>query len=97
MPKGYVIFTEVVRDQGLFDAYVQRALPTITNAGGTPIVFETAAEVIEGDWRRPQVVVVEFESVDEAHTWYRSPEYQATIPDRQAAADAEAVIVAGLT
>lgn len=29
MPKGYVIFTEAIHDRARYDAYVQKALPTI--------------------------------------------------------------------
>lgn len=36
--KGYVIFTEVIRDQAGYDGYVQKALPTIIQSGGRPIV-----------------------------------------------------------
>jgi len=96
MPKAYVIFSEVVKEQPPFDAYVQKALPTITKAGGKPIVFDTAPEVLEGEWRRPQTVVVEFGSVEAARDWYNSAEYQVLISERQAAADADAIIVPGL-
>ena len=63
--------------------------------GGKLIVAHDGAEVLEGEWHGSRTVIVEFESVDAARTWYRSPEYQAAIPIRHAAADANAVIVAG--
>jgi len=33
MPKGYVIFTEDIHDEGQIDAYAQQAIPTILQAG----------------------------------------------------------------
>ena len=40
-------------------------------------------------------VLLEFESVEAARNWYRSAEYQGLAGRRHAAADSNAVIVAG--
>ena len=40
-------------------------------------------------------VILEFPSVEAAQAWYRSPEYQAAVPVRQAAAHCNGVIIAG--
>jgi len=95
MPRGYVIFTEVIRDQTGYDGYVQKALPTIMQQGGRPIVVHDNPEVIEGQWHGSRTVVLEFESVEAARNWYRSPEYQAIVGARHASADANAAIVSG--
>jgi len=34
MPKGYVIFTEDIRDEAGMNVYAQQAIPTIVQAGG---------------------------------------------------------------
>ena len=96
MPKGYVIFTSTVKDQAGLDAYAQKALPILAKAGGRPIAFDAAPAVLEGEWRRPVTMVVEFESVEAAHRWYDSSEYGAVRGERHAAADTDAVIVSGL-
>ncbi len=95
MPKGYVIFTEVIRDRARLEAYVQKAVPTVIQHGGRPIVVEDAPEVIEGQWHGSRTVVVEFESAEAARNWYRSSEYQAIVGERHAAAESNAVIVNG--
>ena len=95
MAKGYVIFTEVIRDQPRYDGYVQKAVPTILKSGGRPIVVHDNPEVIEGKWHGTKTVVLEFDSVEAARKWYRSPEYQSVIRERHASAEANAVIVAG--
>ncbi len=95
MAKGYFIFTEDVKDQDGMNAYSGKALPTIFQSGGKPIVVEPNAEVIEGAWHGQQTIILEFESVDAAKAWYNSPEYQAVIGERHAAADSNAVIVNG--
>ncbi len=95
MAKGYFIFTEDVKDEAALGAYAGKAIPTIMQSGGKPIVVERNAEVIEGTWHGQQTIIIEFESVDAAKAWYNSPEYQAIIGERHAAADSNAVIVGG--
>jgi uncharacterized protein (DUF1330 family) len=95
MPTGYVIFTEDIHDQAQIDAYAQQALPTILQAGGKILVVDDAPEQIEGSWHGKRTVILEFESVEAARNWYMSSEYQEIAPQRHAAADSNAAIVAG--
>jgi uncharacterized protein (DUF1330 family) len=95
MAKGYVIFTEDIRDRAEIDAYAQVAVPTILAAGGRIIALDDAPDSIEGSWHGTRTVILEFDSVDAARAWYNSSEYQAHAPRRHAAADSNAVIVAG--
>jgi uncharacterized protein (DUF1330 family) len=95
MPKGYMIATVEIRNRAGFEAYVQQALPTIQRAGGRPIVVDDHPEELEGSWHGPRTVLLEFDSVDAARAWYRSPEYQAVIGGRHQAAESNVVIVGG--
>lgn len=92
MGKGYVIFAEKVKDPAALNAYTQKAVPTVLQAGGKPIVFEPSPEVIEGQWPG-QTVIIEFESVAAAKAWYNSGAYKPLIAERRVAADSNAVIV----
>jgi uncharacterized protein (DUF1330 family) len=40
-------------------------------------------------------VILEFESVEAARSWYESSDYQAAIPLRQAGAETNVAIIAG--
>lgn len=95
MPKGYAIFTETINDQAGYDGYVAKALPTIVQRGGKVVVVHDDPDVIEGNWHGSRTVVLEFESVGAAREWYNSPEYQAIVGERHAAAEANAAIVSG--
>jgi uncharacterized protein (DUF1330 family) len=96
MPKGYVIFSEgPVRDQASMDAYGQKSFPTMMQAGGRVLVADDAPDVLEGTWGPARTVILEFDSVEAAREWYRSSEYQETIPLRQAAGDADVVLLSG--
>ncbi len=95
MPKGYVIFTEAVRDRSGMDAYSQVAAASVVKSGASVLAVDAQPEVLEGEWHGDTTVVLEFESVEAARTWYESAEYAAAKPLRQAAADSNAVIVSG--
>lgn len=93
MPKGYVIFATKIKDQVAYDEYVQKALPTVLQAGGRPIVVYDGPEVIEGAWHGGRTVVLEFNSMEAARTWHDSPAYQAVVGELHAAAEVNGVIV----
>ena len=95
MPKGYVIFTEAIRDKAGMDVYSQAAVPSIFGSGASVLAVDGQPEVLEGTWHGNQTVVLEFESVEAARAWYESDEYQKARPLREAAADTNAVIISG--
>jgi uncharacterized protein (DUF1330 family) len=95
MPKGYVILTEAVRDQAGIDAYARAAGPSMVSGGASVLAADGQPQVLEGSWHGDRTVVLEFDSVEAARAWYESPEYEKAKPLRQAAADTNAVIVAG--
>ncbi len=93
MAKGYVILTEAIKDPEGMKAYAQAAGSAMS--GAKILAVDTAAKVIEGAWHGDQTVLLEFESVDAARAWYESEGYQTAAKLRQAAADCNAVILAG--
>ena len=95
MPKGYVIFTEQVHDAEAMGSYSQGAIPSLLEAGGRIAVADTDASVLEGEGHGSQTVVLEFDTVEAARGWYESEGYQALIPQRQAAADSNVVLLTG--
>lgn len=95
MAKGYFIFTEDIHDQDGINAYGAKAIPTVLQSGGRPIVVDDNAEVIEGKWHGSRTVIIEFDSVEAAKAWYNSSEYQAVVGMRHAAADSNAAILSG--
>ena len=92
---AYVITYLEVTDPQAFQAYRHAAGPTFAPYGGKPIVVDGAFEVLEGMIQPRSVVVVEFESMEQARRWYASPEYAKTIPVRQQAANASLILVEG--
>lgn len=93
---AYVITYLEVTDPDAFQAYRKVAGPTFAAYGGKPIVVDGQFEVLEGMVEPKSVVVIEFESMEQARRWYASPEYAKTIPMRQSAASASLVLVEGV-
>ena len=89
---AYFIAQYVVNDPKLYREYQGAAAATINACGGEVVVFDVAAETIEGTPPGPQTVIVRFESTAAAKAWYESPQYQAVVGKRLAATHGFAVI-----
>ncbi|MBM4382222.1 MAG: DUF1330 domain-containing protein [Deltaproteobacteria bacterium] len=89
---AYFIAQYVVKNPALYGEYSQGAGPTVAAHGGKLVSFDVASETIEGKPPGQQTVIIEFESVDKAKAWYKSPAYQAVVGKRLAATEGFAVI-----
>lgn len=94
---AYIIFTEDITDPAAVQAYAGKAVPTVLASGGSPKIASGPAHVLEGEWHGQQTVMIEFESVEAAKAWYDSPEYQAVIGERHAAASSNVAIFDGFS
>jgi uncharacterized protein (DUF1330 family) len=54
-------------------------------------------ERLEGTWSPRAIIVVEFESLEQARTWYRSPEYALALQVRDEALSRNLILVDGIT
>ncbi|MBT5571912.1 MAG: DUF1330 domain-containing protein [Alphaproteobacteria bacterium] len=93
---AYVIADSKVHDPETMKNYGSKVGETLKKYGGRPIVAGGAIDVKEGNWTPTRVIVLEFESVEAAQTWYNSPEYQEILPIRLSAADDNFIIVDGV-
>ena len=53
-------------------------------------------EVLEGDWDPKTLVMLEFESMEQAKRWYRSPAYTRAREIRLRAASTNLILVEGV-
>ena len=95
MTKAYWIVRVSVRDADRYPDYLAAARPAFERYGAKFIVRGGKAETREGT-SRERNVVVEFKDRETAVACYRSPEYRAAKAIRQAAADADFIIVDGI-
>jgi uncharacterized protein (DUF1330 family) len=92
---AYVVVQESVHDQETFDAYRKDVPETVAAHGGRFIVRGGALSVVEGEWKLPRLVIIEFPTRAAAEAWYRSPAYQKLLPLRLKSCAGNLVIVDG--
>jgi uncharacterized protein (DUF1330 family) len=91
---AYVVVEVEVHDQEEYAAYGKLAEESLARHGGRFLVRGGAYEVIEGEWA-PRVIVLEFDSMDAARSWYHSDDYQACLPMRLNSTKSRMIAVEG--
>jgi uncharacterized protein (DUF1330 family) len=81
-----VIVELAVTDQAIYDQYKELATASVAAHGGVYKVRGGKIEAVEGEPITDRFVVLEFPDTEAARTWYNSPDYQAALPMRLAAA-----------
>ncbi len=93
---AYIIVQIDVKDPVIYDEYKALAPASIEAYGGRYIVRGGEVETLEGAWKPPRFVVLEFPDTTAARAWWASPEYAEAKALRQRAAGSEMILVAGL-
>ena len=93
---AYVILDIEVHDPVRYEDYKRLASETIAKHGGKYLVRGGKHEPLEGAWDLDRVVVLEFENMAKARTWWSSEEYARAKDIRLTAARAKAVLVEGM-
>jgi len=84
---AYIVGTITIRDEALWSRYVAGVAETFRPHGGE-LVFRAKGPVsLAGQAHGNRVVVARFSDMEALRRWHDSPEYQALIPLRDAAAD----------
>jgi len=82
----YVVVELSVVDTDRYELYKSLAEESIAAHGGSYKVRGGTTESVEGAPVTDRVVILEFPDLGAARSWYSSPEYQAALQIRQAAA-----------
>ena len=96
MTKAYIIAQATVTNPEQYEGYKALAGAAVAQYDGKYIVRGGATHLLEGDWAPPRLVILEFESVEQAKRFYDSPEYRAARQQRQGAAQMNMLVVEGL-
>jgi uncharacterized protein (DUF1330 family) len=91
---AYVIAEVEVTDAAAFQDYVAKAVPTL-GPHKAQFLARSKARSKEGTAPVGEIVMLRFDSLEEAERWYHSTEYGAAIPLRQRAANTRLFIVEG--
>ena len=94
---AYLIVTRQgpVRDEEAYNQYVGMNAENPSKVPLELLVMYGAAQVLEGD-APDGMVMLKFDSAEQARAWYESPEYQAALPHRIRCGDWKAFIVEGV-
>jgi uncharacterized protein (DUF1330 family) len=93
---AYVIVEVDVHDPIGYEEYKKLAPPTIALYGGKYLARGGRTETLEGDWSPKRLVILEFESLEQAKKWVNSPEYGEPRKMRQATTHTNMVVIEGL-
>ena len=93
---AYVIASVTVTDAEKYKNYMALSPTAVAAAGGKFIVRGGNPRVMEGDWPRPRVVVVEYPTREAAEAFYNSTLYAAARTEREGAAEFSMIVVDGV-
>ncbi len=92
---AYVIADIDVTDPEGYEEYKKLAGPAVERYGGKYIARGGRVETLDGDWEPARIVLVQFDTVEQARRWWTSPEYEEAKAVRRKTATARIVVVEG--
>ncbi|MEO8358145.1 MAG: DUF1330 domain-containing protein [Chloroflexota bacterium] len=93
---AYVIVDINVTDPTGYDEYKKLAPAAVELYGGKYIARGGRTETLEGDWAPTRLVILEFESIEQAKTWLDSSEYSEARKMRHATTISNMVVIEGV-
>jgi uncharacterized protein (DUF1330 family) len=94
-PRAFYISEFVVTDREGMKPYSAQVESTFRPFGGRYIVRGGKISMLEGDGPRGGIVIIEFDSKQQAQAWYDSPDYRKLMPIRHKSATSRVYIVEG--
>jgi uncharacterized protein (DUF1330 family) len=96
MPTAYIIADVTVTDADQMAKYREWSTKAMQEHGAQVLVRGGAIHVLEGPWQPTRLVLLKFESPEQAKTFYASETYQHAIALRKNAGVMKMVIVEGV-
>ena len=93
---AYAIVDINVTDPETYEGYKELAAPTVEIYGGKYIARGGRTEVLEGNWSPVRLVILQFDSIEQAKSWLNSPEYSEVKRIRHQAATSNMVVIQGI-
>lgn len=92
---AYIISLVASIDPDQIRTYLDLARPSIDAHGGRYLASTAELEVLEGDDPPQRFVIVEFDDMESARKWYRSPQYASALAVRHRALARKLILVDG--
>lgn len=88
---AYAIGQITINDPATWAEYRSQLPETLTPWGAEIVLRGKQARVLSGQHRHTDTVVIRFPDMDSLMKWHDSPEYQALVPLRDAAANVDLI------
>ena len=92
---AYLIAQLTVTDPEGFGRYRDAVTERVARYGGRYLVRGGATDCLEGDWAASRMVIIAFDSVEQAKRFYDSPEYREILPLRRDNSEGVVVLAEG--
>lgn len=93
---AYVVVDINVHDPVGYEEYKKLAPAAVELYGGKYIARGGRTETLEGDWSPSRLVLLQFESIEQAKKWLNSEEYREPRAMRHRTANTQMVVIEGL-
>jgi len=91
----YAIGQLTIHDRATYDRYQARFMGVMKKFKGRVLAADEHPQVVEGQWDRQKVVLLEFPDEAAFREWADSPEYEEIAIDRKAGSNAVVLLVKG--
>lgn len=92
---AYVVVEITVTDPVRYEEVKRLTPPVVAQYGGKYLARGGQTEVLHGDWQPARLVLLQFDSLEQARQWESSPEYAAIKKLRDQCARVEMVLLPG--
>ncbi len=93
---AYVVVDINVTDPIGYEEYKKLAPQSIAVYGGKYVARGGRTETLEGDWSPSRLVILQFDSIEQARAWHDSPEYRQARELRHKTATSNMVAIEGV-
>ncbi len=93
---AYVIADVEVKDPVTYREYVAAVPATLAPYGGKFLARGGQTETLEGEWEPKRLVIIEFDSVEQAKAWWESEAYAGPKALRRSASVGKLILVQGV-
>jgi len=93
---AYVIVEIEVTDPVRYEDYKKIAPAIVESFGGKYLARGGRTEALEGDWSPSRLVILQFDSVEQAKKWVNSPEYSEARKMRLSTTNSKMVVIEGV-
>ena len=93
---AYVIVDVEITDASLYGKFMEQVTATVESHAGKFVARGGKLEIVLGDWAPKRVAILQFDNLDQVHSWLQSPEYTALDDIRSRSSNINMVVVEGL-